>query len=151
MIQYLLRVKIHIKRLHLNHDGGNKLYNTIINPIASLLGKVMDVLFTGLNAIGIGNIAIAIILFTLIVKLCMLPLTIKQSKMTKLNSVIQPEIKAIQAKYKGKKGDPAAAAKMQEETKAVYDTVSNSDGTLPSVPESTYLYNSFKAAIYRDT
>lgn len=121
MTRYLLRGRIHIRRLHLNHNGGNKLYNTIINPIATLLGKVMDILFTGLNAIGIGNIAIAIILFTLIVKLCMLPLTIKQSKMTKLNSVIQPEIKAIQAKYKGKQGDPAAAAKMQEETKAVYE------------------------------
>ena len=121
MTRYLLRERIHIRRLHLNHNGGNKLYNTIINPIATLLGKVMDILFTGLNAIGIGNIAIAIILFTLIVKLCMLPLTIKQSKMTKLNSVIQPEIKAIQAKYKGKQGDPAAAAKMQEETKAVYE------------------------------
>jgi YidC/Oxa1 family membrane protein insertase len=74
-----------------------------------------------LDAIGLGNIALAIILFTIIVKLCMLPLTLKQSKMTKLNSVIQPEIKAIQEKYKGKTGDPNAAAKMQEETKAVYE------------------------------
>jgi YidC/Oxa1 family membrane protein insertase len=97
------------------------LYNTIINPIASLLGKIMDILFTMLDAIGLGNIALAIILFTIIVKLCMLPLTLKQSKMTKLNSVIQPEIKAIQEKYKGKTGDPNAAAKMQEETKAVYE------------------------------
>jgi YidC/Oxa1 family membrane protein insertase len=97
------------------------LYNTIINPIASLLGKIMDILFTMLDAIGLGNIALAIILFTIIVKICMLPLTLKQSKMTKLNSVIQPEIKAIQEKYKGKTGDPNAAAKMQEETKAVYE------------------------------
>ena len=80
------------------------MYDTIINPIAALLGKVMDILFTGLNAIGIGNIAIAIILFTLIVKICMLPLTLKQAKMSTLNSVIQPEIKAIQQKYADKKG-----------------------------------------------
>ena len=96
------------------------MYNAIIEPIASLLGKVLDVLFVGINAIGLGNIAIAIILFTLLVKLLMLPLTAKQSKMMKLNSIIGPEARAIQNKYKDKKGDQNAMLKMQEETKAVY-------------------------------
>ena len=96
------------------------MFNAIIEPIASLLGKVLDVLFVGINAIGLGNIAIAIILFTLLVKLLMLPLTAKQSKMMKLNSIIGPEVRAIQNKYKDKKGDQNAMLKMQEETKAVY-------------------------------
>ena len=96
------------------------MYSAIIEPIASLLGKVLDVLFVGINAIGLGNIAIAIILFTLLVKLLMLPLTAKQSKMMKLNSIIGPEVRAIQNKYKDKKGDQNAMLKMQEETKAVY-------------------------------
>lgn len=96
------------------------MYDAIIGPIASFLGKILDILFTGLSAIGLGNIAIAIVLFTLVVKLLMLPLTAKQSKMTKLNSIISPEIKAIQDKYKDKKGDQNAMLKMQEETKAVY-------------------------------
>ena len=96
------------------------MYNAIIEPIASLLGKVLDGLFVGINAIGLGNIAIAIILFTLLVKLLMLPLTAKQSKMMKLNSIIGPEVRAIQNKYKDKKGDQNAMLKMQEETKAVY-------------------------------
>ena len=96
------------------------MYNAIIEPIAYLLGKVLDVLFVGINAIGLGNIAIAIILFTLLVKLLMLPLTAKQSKMMKLNSIIGPEVRAIQNKYKDKKGDQNAMLKMQEETKAVY-------------------------------
>lgn len=96
------------------------MYNAIIEPIASLLGKVLDVLFVGINANGLGNIAIAIILFTLLVKLLMLPLTAKQSKMMKLNSIIGPEVRAIQNKYKDKKGDQNAMLKMQEETKAVY-------------------------------
>lgn len=94
--------------------------NSIIEPIATLLGKILDYLFIGLNYIGLGNIAIAIVLFTLIVKLLMLPLTMKQSKMMKLNSVINPEIKAIQDKYKDKRNDQNAMLKMQEETKAVY-------------------------------
>ncbi len=80
--------------------GGDNL--SIIKPIAQLLGYILDILFKGLNAIGIGNIAIAIIIFTLLVKMLMLPLQIKQQKMTKLQSVMNPEIKAIQEKYKGK-------------------------------------------------
>lgn len=97
------------------------LYNAIIDPIAWALGKILDVLFTGLHTIGIGNIAIAIIVFTFLVKILMLPLTIKQSKMVKLNAVISPEVKAIQDKYKDKRNDPTSMQKMQAETKAVYE------------------------------
>ena len=99
--------------------GGDNL--SIIKPIAQLLGYILDILFKGLNAIGIGNIAIAIIIFTLLVKMLMLPLQIKQQKMTKLQSVMNPEIKAIQEKYKGKNSDTVAMQKMQAETKAVYE------------------------------
>ena len=99
--------------------GGDNL--SIIKPIAQLLGCILDILFKGLNAIGIGNIAIAIIIFTLLVKMLMLPLQIKQQKMTKLQSVMNPEIKAIQEKYKGKNSDTVAMQKMQAETKAVYE------------------------------
>ena len=97
------------------------MYNAIINPIASFLGKILDILFMGLNAIGIGNVAVAIIIFTLIVKLLMLPLTMKQQKLTKITSIMNPELKKIQDKYKDKKGDQNAMIKMQEETKAVYE------------------------------
>ena len=81
------------------------MYNAIINPIASFLGKILDILFMGLNAIGIGNVAVAIIIFTLIVKLLMLPLTMKQQKLTKITSIMNPELKKIQDKYKDKKGN----------------------------------------------
>lgn len=97
------------------------IYNAIINPIAWVFGKILDVLFMGLHEIGLGNIAIAIIVFTLLVKLLMLPLTVKQSKMMKLNSIIMPEVKKIQEKYKDKRNDQEAMLKMQAETKAVYE------------------------------
>ena len=48
------------------------IYNTIINPIAWVFGKILDFLFMGLHAIGLGNIAIAIIVFTFLVKILML-------------------------------------------------------------------------------
>lgn len=95
--------------------------NGIINPIASFLGAVLDLLYKGLDALGIGNVAIAIVIFTLIVKLLMFPLTVKQQKMSKLTAVMNPELKAIQEKYKNKRGDQDAMMKMQAENKAVYE------------------------------
>jgi membrane protein insertase, yidC/oxa1 family len=90
-------------------------------PIAQVLGYIFNLLFEALSFLHIGNVAIAIILFTIIVKLCMLPLSIKQQKLAKLNSVMSPEIRAINEKYKDKKNDQNAMMKMQEETKAVYE------------------------------
>lgn len=92
----------------------------LIGPIAKLLGYVMDWIFEGLNFIGIPNVGIAIILFTLVVKALMIPSSIKQQKYTKLQSIMAPELQLIQAKYKGKK-DNASMMAQQEETKAVYE------------------------------
>lgn len=93
----------------------------IIGPVAKLLGMIMNALFTGLNAVGIPNIGLAIILFTFVVKLLMVPLTVKQLKFSKLSTVMQPELQAIQRKYKGKEKDTEAMQRMQNETKALYE------------------------------
>lgn len=92
----------------------------ILGPVAEILGLIMDGLFHITSAIGIVNIGLCIILFTLVVKLLMLPLTIKQQKSSKLTAIMQPEIKAIQEKYKGKK-DNDSVMRMNVETKAVYE------------------------------
>lgn len=94
---------------------------TFIGPIAKLLGYIIDFIYSGLAAIGIENVGIAIIVFTLLVKLLMLPLTIKQQKFSKMSAIMNPEIQEIQKKYDGKKDDQAAMMKMQDETKAVYE------------------------------
>lgn len=99
----------------------------ILSPIAWLLGKIMEAIFYVLDLVGIQNIGISIILFTIIVNLLMLPMTIKQQKFSKLSAKMQPELQAIQKKYKGKT-DQASMLKSQEETKAVYDKY----GTSPS-------------------
>ena len=92
----------------------------ILGPIAKVLGYLMNLIFEGLDKIGIPNIGLAIILFTLIIYLCLTPLTVKQQKFSKLSAKMNPEIQAIQEKYKGKK-DNESAMKMNEETKAVYE------------------------------
>lgn len=91
----------------------------IIGPVAKLLGYIMEGIFFCLDKIGIPNIGLAIILFTIVIYLMMMPLTIKQQKFSKLSAKMNPELQEIQAKYKNKK-DNETAMKMNEETQAVY-------------------------------
>ena len=92
----------------------------IIGDVAKILGWIMDVLFNFLNSVfGIQNIGLCIILFTVIIYLLMLPLTIKQQKFSKLSAKMNPEIQEIQKKYKNKKDNTSMMA-MNEETQAVY-------------------------------
>ncbi|SDB52470.1 YidC/Oxa1 family membrane protein insertase [Pseudobutyrivibrio sp. YE44] len=96
-------------------------YNgSILGPIAKVLGWFMDKIYTLLSQLGIENIAVTIIVFTIFIYLCMFPLTYKQQKFACLQRKMQPEMKAIQDKYKGKK-DQASMQKQQEETQALYD------------------------------
>ena len=91
----------------------------IVGPIAKLLGYLMEGIFTVLDLIGIPNIGLSIILFTIIMYLLMMPLTIKQQKFSKLSAKMNPELQAIQNKYKNKKDNDSMMA-MNEETRAVY-------------------------------
>lgn len=92
----------------------------IIGDVARILGWIMNVLFNFLNGVfGIQNIGLCIILFTVIIYLLMLPLTIKQQKFSKLSAKMNPEIQQIQKKYKNKKDNDSMMA-MNEETQAVY-------------------------------
>lgn len=91
----------------------------IFKYIVKLLGLIMNGIFEFLNLIGIPNIGLSIILFTIVIYLLLMPLTIKQQKFSKLSARMNPEIQAIQAKYKGKQDQDSMMA-MNQETKAVY-------------------------------
>ena len=51
-----------------------------LKPIAWLLGQIFNGLFNLVNLIGVPNIGLCVILFTIITRLIMLPRTIKQQK-----------------------------------------------------------------------
>ena len=91
----------------------------LIGPIAKVLGYVMNGIFVGLDRIGLPNIGVAIILFTLVIKALMIPLSIKQQKFSKLQAIMQPELQAVQNKYKGAK-DNASLMAQQAEQKEIY-------------------------------
>lgn len=88
----------------------------IIGQISWIMGKLLD----GIYKLGIHNIGICIIILTIIVYTLMFPLTLKQQKFQIISNKMQPELIAIQKKYKGKK-DQASMAKMQDETRALYE------------------------------
>lgn len=95
---------------------------SILGPIAKLLGILMDWIYSGISNITGGrveSVVLSIVIITIIIYMCLLPLTIKQQKFSKLSQKMQPEMQAIQAKYKNKK-DQASMMAMQEETQLLY-------------------------------
>ena len=95
---------------------------SILGPIAKLLGILMDWIYSGISNITGGrveSVVLSIVIITIIIYMCLLPLTIKQQKFSKLSQKMQPEMQAIQAKYNNKK-DQASMMAMQEETQLLY-------------------------------
>ena len=70
----------------------------------------------------------------------MIPLTVKQQKTSKMTSVMNPEIQAIQKKYKNKK-DQASMVKQQEEIQQVYDKYGTS--TMSSITDTDAVTSCF--------
>lgn len=90
-----------------------------IGPIAKLLGYLMNWIYIFLDKLNIHNFGLCIILFTLVIYLCLLPLTIRQQKSAKMQQRLQPELDEIRKKYKNKKDQESMMA-MNEETQALY-------------------------------
>ena len=91
----------------------------IIGQVAIVMGWIMNGIYKVLDMVGIQNLGLCIIIFSILIYLFMTPLQIKQQKFSKLSSVMQPELMKIQKKYQNKK-DQVSMQKMQEETAAVY-------------------------------
>ena len=114
-----------------------KVNTPIIGWVADILGIIMNFIFN----LGIHNIGLAIIIFTVFMNIIMVPMTINQQKSSKLMAVMQPEIKAVQNKYKGKT-DQESVMKMRAETTAVYEKYGTSmtGGCLPLLIQMPILF-----------
>lgn len=66
-----------------------------MGAISSLFGYLLNALYTVFN-----NYGIAIILFSIILRIILIPITIKQQKALKKSAKLQEEMKEIQRKYK---------------------------------------------------
>ncbi|MDO5018360.1 MAG: YidC/Oxa1 family membrane protein insertase [Lagierella massiliensis] len=73
--------------------------------LSSIIGKILEVIYLTISKIGsepesISYFAMSILILTLLYKLVMLPVTLSNIKMQKLNAKFQPELKKLEAKYK---------------------------------------------------
>lgn len=84
------------------------LYSIIGTPLGYILYFIYNFI--------IDNVGIAILLFTFIIKLAMLPLAIKQQKSTAKSAIFAPRVKEIQTKYRNnQEKQQQELAKLQQE------------------------------------
>lgn len=117
----------------------------IVGPFADLMGKVYNLLFELLHSnTSAGSLGLAIIIFTLIVKLILFPLMVKQQKSSFKMQALQPELMKIRKKYEGKTDQMSQqrmAFEMQEFQKK--NGVSMVSGCLPMLIQPPILYALF--------
>ena len=104
----------------------------ILGPISKVLGYILDGIYKLLAQVGIENVALCIIIFTILVNALMIPLNYKSQKSTRLTQLISPELNKITEKYKGKR-DEVSLRRQQAEQQALYDKygISMASGCLP--------------------
>lgn len=114
----------------------------IVGPIAKLLGIISNVCFNFVyNMTPVASLGITIILFTILIKALLFPLSLKQQKSMMKTQAIQPKVKAIQDKYKDNK-DPEIQQKMSAEMSALYrdNKVNPFSGCLPLLIQMPILF-----------
>ena len=106
----------------------------MFNFFANIFGYLLEFLYNLVN-----NYGVAIILFTVIIKLLLLPLSIKQQRTTQKSAKLQEKLKVIQFKYKN---DPE---KMNQEMMQLYksENMSPFSGCLTAIVQLILLLSIF--------
>ncbi len=100
--------------------------------VSSLFGYVLNFIYNLVH-----NYGLAIILFSILLKLILLPLSIKQQKTMKKTAKIQEKVKEIQDKYKNDSN------KMNQEMMELYKKVNPFSGCLTSIIQIILLFAMF--------
>lgn len=102
--------------------GGVLTQNTsfFIGPISQFFGFLMNAIYNFFGStFGFYSLGFSIVVFTIIARILMIPLAIKQQKSMREMQLVQPELQKIQEKYKNKK-DQASQQKQQAEIQQLY-------------------------------
>ena len=75
-------------------------FSTIFAPIEFLLTSILNYLYHLTEMLGFGSYGLAIILLTVLMKILLYPLTVKQLQSMKAMQEIQPKMQRLQEKYK---------------------------------------------------
>lgn len=112
------------------------MWDLIINPFITVLTFLYSILGN--------NIVLAIVVFTVLVRLLTYPLTIQQQRSSKAMQQLQPEMKKIQEKYKD---DREALAKAQMEMYREHG-INPLGGCLPLIVQLPVLLGLYQAIIF---
>jgi YidC/Oxa1 family membrane protein insertase len=98
--------------------------DSILHPLEVVVAWIMVAFYKALSTIGLPGSsgwtwALSIVGLVIVIRVLLIPLFVKQIKASRGMQLIQPEIKKIQEKYKGKT-DPASRQAMTQETMALY-------------------------------
>ena len=121
----------------------------ILRYVAILLGWLMNGIYEVLNKIGLPNVGLSIVFFTIIVYVILTPVQYKTQKSSKIMAALNPELQKIQKKYQGRR-DQYSMQKMQEETQALYARygVSMTGSCLPMLIQLPLLLSVYQVILY---
>ena len=106
-----------------------------MGTLSTFFGNILNFIYNLVS-----NYGVAIILFSILIKIILLPLSIKQQKTLIKTTKIQDKINKIQDKYAKKDGEktsPEEQAKMNQELMALYkqEGISPFSGCLPTIAQ----------------
>lgn len=112
----------------------------MLDPIAKIFGQFLYFIY---NTVAFQNYGLAIIVFTIVVKLLLLPLSIKQIRSSSRMQEVQPQIQEIQKRYKNDK------EKLNQELMKVYqeNKINPAGGCLPLLIQMPILFSLYYAVI----
>lgn len=113
--------------------------------INNIFGMILNLIFEGVALVlPVGTLGVTIIIFTLVTRLLLTPLQIKQQRTTRAMSRIQPELQKLQKKYANKK-DQASQMAYSQEMQAIYKkyNISPFAGCLPLLIQLPLIYALF--------
>lgn len=126
--------------------GIGQFFGTLFGPIGQIfhfvfylpIYNVLMLLYEGVHAVApfLPAFAIAIFLLTIIIRLCLFPLTRKQLQSSRAMQALQPEVKKLQAQYKG---DQQGFVRAQQQLYREHG-VSMMGGCLPMLIQLPFLY-----------
>lgn len=123
----------------------SKQAGALIGPIANFLGKLYNAIFEMVySGTKVGTLGIAIIVFTIVVKMILMPLMYNQQKAAYKLRKVNPLLRKVREKYAGRK-DMETQRKLAEEIQQVQrdNGVSTFSGCLPLLIQLPLLYALF--------
>ncbi|MGP3960860.1 YidC/Oxa1 family membrane protein insertase [Nonomuraea sp. 3N208] len=107
-------------------------------------GLMIDSLVTFIIGMAGGNAALAIVLFTVTVRLLLLPLNVRQARTVKIRERLAPKLRELQKRYSRK------PERLAEETRALYAKEGSSPfaGFLPMLVQLPFMWLMYRVATH---